>query len=81
MQVVKVTTHSWNAPSEADPPTTSVQPSLHPLWPESHLKLWSCSGPIDSRAVSKMNGGFRKSILMMEKENGPGKEWDLIKGE
>lgn len=28
-----------------------------------------------------MNGGFRKSILMMEKENGRGKEWCLINGE
>lgn len=48
-----------------------VQPSPHPGWPESHLKLWNCipfSGPIDSGAVSKTNGGFRKSILMKEKE-------------
>lgn len=52
-------------------PATSVLPSLHPRWPESHLKLWNCIpflGPIDSGAVSKMNGGFRKSILMKEKE-------------
>lgn len=57
-------------PSSSFPPAL-VQPSPHPGWPESHLKLWNCipfSGPIDSGAVSKTNGGFRKSILMKEKE-------------
>ncbi|KAI4819971.1 hypothetical protein KUCAC02_027971 [Chaenocephalus aceratus] len=46
---------------------------LSPGWSKSHLKLWNCipfSSPIDSGAVSKTNGGFRKSILMKEKERG-----------
>lgn len=69
-------------PSSSSPPA-SVQPSLHPPWPESHLKLWNCipfSSPIDSGAVSKTNGGFRKSILMKEKAKEQGKERYLEKG-
>lgn len=67
-------------PSSSSPPA-SVQPGPHPGWPESHLKLWNCipfSSPIDSGAVSKTNGGFRKSILMKEKKQG--KERYLEKG-
>ncbi|KAJ4941762.1 hypothetical protein JOQ06_011636 [Pogonophryne albipinna] len=55
------------------PPPLHPQSSPHPGWSKSHLKLWNCipfSSPIDSGAVSKTNGGFRKSILMKEKERG-----------
>lgn len=64
---------------EADlPPKKTPLPSL----PPSTLARDGGSAAIDSGAVSKMNGGFRKSILMMEKENGRrGEEWCLMNGE
>lgn len=64
-------------------PPAPVQSSSHPGWPESHLKLWNCipfSSPINSIAVSKTNGGFRKSILMKEKEKEQGKDTYLRGG-
>lgn len=66
------------------PPLPPLQPQSSPAFihtGQSHLKLWNCipfSCPIDSGAVSKTNGGFRKSILMKEKEQG--KERYLEKG-
>lgn len=69
-------------PSSSSPPA-SIQSSSHPGWPESHLKLWNCipfSSPINSGAVSKTNGGFRKSILMKEKEKEQGKDTYLREG-
>lgn len=56
-------------------------PNLCPAQPPSTLARDGGSAAIDSGAVSKMNGGFRKSILMMEKENGRGKERRLMNGE
>lgn len=69
--------------SSSSLPPAPVQYSSHPGWPESHLKLWNCIpffSPINSEAVSKTNGGFRKSILMKEKEKEKGKDTYLSGG-
>lgn len=66
-----------------DPPhLKQTPPQKTSALPPSTLARDGSSAAIDSGAVSKMNGGFRKSILMMEKENGRrGEEWCLMNGE